>query len=84
MSHSFSISSRCKMARIKAGGKCKSDKRGGKAKEKERKEGMNQGRKETRCGQDRILRGRESDTAEREMQFVAASVAVESQPRVDR
>lgn len=41
-------------------------------------------RKEVRCGQDRILRGRESDTAEREMQFVAASVAVESQPRVDR
>lgn len=43
-----------------------------------------QGKKAVRCGQDRILRGRESDTAEREMQFVAASVAVESPPRADR
>lgn len=77
------------MTRIKAGGGRKNGEREGKAKGKERrtkgrKEGRKQGRQEARHGLDRILRGCESDTAEREMQFVAASVAVESQPRVDR
>jgi len=44
-----------------------------------KKEGRKEGRKEKRGdGEDRILRGRGSDTAEREMQFVAASVAVAS------